>query len=193
MFFTKDDLKKIENYLRDRGVKDTDFPEVSYINPYDLVSIVQNSKNVKVRLDNLGNIFSQFSPFKGYFLNESILYNKYKNPKDGWSAWVGTPFPGTVYIVENGKWKDTGNPPDINCINVDLDDYVTKEELNLILSGIYERLDYIEEILKELIGDNKNKVINQVLYLKNGISNIIGNALYFTKDATYNNDTLILN
>ena len=65
--------------------------------------------------------------FKGYYLTETSLKESYPNPLKGDSAWVGEPFPGVVYTVENGKWKTSGKAPDFGDIN--LEDYATKEDL----------------------------------------------------------------
>lgn len=66
--------------------------------------------------------------FKGYFLTETSLKTTYPNPLYGESAWVGVPFPGVVYTVENGQWKTSGKAPEFGDIS--LEDYATKEELS---------------------------------------------------------------
>lgn len=66
--------------------------------------------------------------FKGYFLTETSLKNTYPNPLYGESAWVGVPFPGVVYTVENGQWETSGKAPEFGDIS--LEDYATKEELS---------------------------------------------------------------
>lgn len=86
--------------------------------------------------------------FKGYYLTETSLKESYPNPLKGDSAWVGEPFPGVVYTVENGKWKTSGKAPDFGDIN--LEDYATKEDLaaqDSKLTELSSNLNYkIEEV-----------------------------------------------
>lgn len=50
------------------------------------------------------------SHHKGYFETIDELKQQYPTPSEGDTAWVGTPYPGNVYNVVNGEWKDTGVP-----------------------------------------------------------------------------------
>lgn len=70
--------------------------------------------------------------FKGYYITETSLKNTYPTPFSGDSAWVGEPFPGVVYTVENGQWKTSGKAPEFGDIN--LADYYTKEEADSFIS-----------------------------------------------------------
>ena len=56
MFFTQEDYKKIENWLKERAVKDTDFNYAGGINGEEYVVIVQNGKNKKVSIKDILNI-----------------------------------------------------------------------------------------------------------------------------------------
>lgn len=53
MFFTKEDFRKIEEYLKVNGKKDTDFSRVSTANEDDLVVIVQNAINKSINVGDL--------------------------------------------------------------------------------------------------------------------------------------------
>lgn len=53
MYFTQEDFKRIEEYLRRRTIKDTEFPTVEPINGSEYVPIIQDSKNRVIALDSL--------------------------------------------------------------------------------------------------------------------------------------------
>lgn len=50
MFFTRDDYKKIENWLKERSVKDSQFEEVIDTYPNDDIMILQNGENKRVKI-----------------------------------------------------------------------------------------------------------------------------------------------
>jgi signal peptidase I len=55
---------------------------------------------------------TQNEKFKGYYPTESLLKSTYPTPKSGEYAYVGTPYPGTVYEVStDGTWTNTGVTP----------------------------------------------------------------------------------
>ena len=50
---------------------------------------------------------------KGYFMDVASLTAAVPSPRPGDFAWVGTPFPGTVYKCQTaGTWINTGVVPD---------------------------------------------------------------------------------
>jgi hypothetical protein len=52
--------------------------------------------------------------FKGYYSSESLLTDTYPAPKAGDYAYVGDPYPGTVYNCETeGTWVDTEDIPPV--------------------------------------------------------------------------------
>lgn len=53
MFFTKEDFRKIEEYLKLNGKKDTDFKKVTSANQDDIVVIVQNAINKSIEVGDL--------------------------------------------------------------------------------------------------------------------------------------------
>lgn len=53
MYFTIEDYRKIERWLRENSVKDTEFPEVSNLSLDENLPIIQDNKNKKISLKNL--------------------------------------------------------------------------------------------------------------------------------------------
>lgn len=53
MYFTKEDLERIEKWMRHRTVKDTSFELASSINGTELVPVIQNNENKNVRISKL--------------------------------------------------------------------------------------------------------------------------------------------
>lgn len=87
--------------------------------------INQNFQNINTDLE---KVKSATTKFKGYFTTEESLTDKIASPKIGDTAWVGEPYPGTVYDVQtDGQWHNTGKAPDTG--SVDLQDYAKKAEL----------------------------------------------------------------
>lgn len=87
--------------------------------------INQNFQNINTDLE---KVKSSTTKFKGYFTTEESLTDKIASPKIGDTAWVGEPYPGTVYDVQtDGQWHNTGKAPDTG--SVELQDYAKKEEL----------------------------------------------------------------
>lgn len=88
-------------------------------------TINSNFQNINVDLE---KVKSSTTKFKGYFTTETALKQAYPSPKVGDTAFVGEPYPGTVYDVQsNGAWHNTTKAPDAD--SVDLNDYATKEDL----------------------------------------------------------------
>ena len=69
MYFTKEDLKKIEEYLISKSVKDSDFVDAEVLDKQDYVTIVHNKDNYKLRLIDLIQIIKD--------LEIDSLYNSY--------------------------------------------------------------------------------------------------------------------
>ncbi|WP_163273800.1 hypothetical protein [Dysgonomonas sp. 511] len=66
--------------------------------------------------------------FKGYFENENLLKSAYPEPKVGDYAYVGSPFPGTVWICRaKGRWDAGGYTPKQPVI--ELNGYAKKDQL----------------------------------------------------------------
>lgn len=58
MFFTREDILKIQQALFKISVKDSELPNAESVTPNDIISIVQNGKNKKIKIvDFLEQIF----------------------------------------------------------------------------------------------------------------------------------------
>lgn len=53
MFFTQDDYKKIEEWLKKRAIKDIDLPEVNILNLNDKIPIIQDNQNKIISATNM--------------------------------------------------------------------------------------------------------------------------------------------
>lgn len=91
----------------------------------------ENFSKVNTEVEKLKNATTKN---KGYFTTEEALRAAYPTPTDGTYAWVGTPYPGTVYESTGGAWADTGQVPDTELVN--LAEYATKEEVQAIRDEI---------------------------------------------------------
>lgn len=141
--------------------------------------------------------------FKGYFLTETSLKESYPNPLYGDSAWVGEPFPGVVYTVENGEWKTSGKAPEFG--DVKLEDYATKEELTELdykkiqIKGEFVWSDYFynegsKEIVKISSESNYralifNPIRNSNYVIKNVVDGFLGKFVYYK--GSINNATFV--
>lgn len=64
--------------------------------------------------------------FKGYFSDLNSLKLAVPAPQPGDYAWVGTPFPGTVYKCQvAGVWQNSGEVP--NTPTVDLNNWTQQD------------------------------------------------------------------
>lgn len=96
--------------------------------PQEQVFGLNNALDDKASKDDLANATTKF---KGYHSSiEKLLaeYPQAKNEKD-FFAWVGSPYPGTVYkvYVDGGAWTDTGEVPTQQ--EIDLAEYAKKTDL----------------------------------------------------------------
>lgn len=82
----------------------------------------------RVLVGTIENIELKTTRFKGYYNSVGSLTDEYSNPSQGDFAWVGEPYPGTVYDVVNNQWHDTGAAPDIGSVN--LADYYKKSDID---------------------------------------------------------------
>ena len=53
-----------------------------------------------------------------YYNTSTDLNTLRPKPSNGEQAWVGTPYPGTVWNVVDGVWTDTTVVPDVNTVNL---------------------------------------------------------------------------
>ena len=75
MFFTREDILKIQNALLQLGVKDSELPNAESVNYNDILSIVQDGKNKHIGIK---DFFNQISLWKKEdFINITDKYDKY--------------------------------------------------------------------------------------------------------------------
>lgn len=91
---------------------------------------VINNNNDKINAE-LTSLKSSTTNFKGYFTDISSLQSAFPNPKDGQSAWVGSPYPGTVYKANSGSWTNTSEVPSVP--EVELNDYYDKMQVDSMM------------------------------------------------------------
>ena len=73
MFFTKEDLDYIKEYLKRDSIKDSDLPEITALNGAEQIVLVQDSDNVIIRVsDFIKNIIELQATD---FINISYRYN----------------------------------------------------------------------------------------------------------------------
>lgn len=75
MYFTQEDYKKIEDWLHKKAVKDTSYQEASMLTGNELLTLVQEGYNRKIRLKDFTN--QLFNVNVEDFLNVSHSYDSY--------------------------------------------------------------------------------------------------------------------
>lgn len=68
MFFTQEDYKKIEEYLKRTAIKDSEFNTIQYLNQKDFIPVLHNNINSKISVRDL---------YKGIGKNNIINFNEY--------------------------------------------------------------------------------------------------------------------
>ena len=75
MFFTREDILKIQKALLQLGVKDSELPNAESVNYNDILSIIQDGENKKIKIK---DFFNQISLWKREsFINITDIYDKY--------------------------------------------------------------------------------------------------------------------
>mgnify|MGYP002515443002 CR=1 FL=1 len=74
MFFTKEDFQRIENYLKNKSIRDTEFPTTYHVNDIDTIVITQDNYNKKLSIGNFVNSLGLFDKYN-YFINVTEKYN----------------------------------------------------------------------------------------------------------------------
>lgn len=75
MFFTREDILKIQKALLQLGVKDSELPNAESVTYNDILSIVQDDKNKKIKIKDFFNQISLWK--KESFINITDTYDKY--------------------------------------------------------------------------------------------------------------------
>lgn len=164
MYLTEEDLRKIEDYLKKRGMRDTDFPVSFPLTGEEVISIVQEGKNVKTllkyllasfRTSNFINVNDITKTDKSYTLEEAIDLI----PK---SARVE----GCI----------------ITFIESNVDEWRLYQYLGKSINEWYD-IEYWRDILKEMpnhfkgVYDNEDLLINTVKLPEVGDYAFVGNSL----------------
>ena len=75
MFFTREDILKIQQALLQLGVKDSELPSTEYVTYDDTLSIVQDGKNKQIKIE---DFFNQISLWKREdFINITDKYDEH--------------------------------------------------------------------------------------------------------------------
>lgn len=81
----------------------------------------------------------------GYFGSYEALLAKFPTANQGDNAWVGSPYPGTIWEYVDGGWHDTGIVPIID--NVDLSEYPQWSDLDDVIAMLDSKADSDSAIL----------------------------------------------
>ena len=138
MFFTREDILKIQNALLQLSIKDSELPNAEPVTYDDTLSIVQDGKNKKIKLKDFFNQISLWK--KESFINITDIYDKYYitlieaintvpilQRKDGLvitfqdtgGDWVIYQFRGTIdEFFDTTKWKWIENINDVDLVEI---------------------------------------------------------------------------
>ena len=114
--------------------------DLNYTTEEEVANVYATDAKLNTTANNLGNsinttknnlieyVDNKTTKFKGYYTTAALLKSAYpavNNEKD-FFAWVGTPYPGTVYKVnsDGGAWTNTSQIPDQS---VDLTNYLEEQ------------------------------------------------------------------
>lgn len=115
----------------------------------DIASFI-NSNFEKIRLELISLRHASILTFcKGYFSTELRLLNKYSSGKTGEYAFVGSPWPGTIYEWQDTAWIDTKVVPQIG-------EAVFIELLKRHIDNRTIYWDVINEVIKSHGGSGEN-------------------------------------
>ena len=138
MFFTREDILKIQNALLQLSVKDSELPSAEPVTYDDTLSIVQDGKNKQIKIE---DFFNQISLWKRedfinitdkydehyIILSEAIKLVPVLQRKDGLvitfqdtgGDWVIYQFRGTIdEFFDTTKWKWLENINDIDLVEI---------------------------------------------------------------------------
>lgn len=127
---------------------------------------LQDALNDKASKEDLENVTTKF---KGYYTNLSDLQEAYPQPenKKDWFAWVGSPYPGTVWKVnaDVAEWVDTGEIPTQQ--EIDLAEYAKQDDLLQVESKINYTKLFEDRIYSESQITLMRKFISVAVYTNN--------------------------
>ena len=166
MFFTREDILKIQQALLQLGVKDSELPSTEYVTYDDTLSIVQEGKNRKIEVK---DFFNQISLWKKEdFLNITDKYDKhYISLRDAInSVPVLHRKDGLVITFQDtdGNWR-------IYQFRGNITEFLNKEKW-------LDLYDYKNYIVQSIVPDEED--------LTASIPDENGNSLVHLKDRVYN-------
>ena len=138
MFFTREDILKIQNALLKLSIKDSELPNAEPVTYDDTLSIVQDGKNKQIKIE---DFFNQISLWKREdFINITDKYDEHHislieainlvpilQRKDGLvitfqdtgGDWVIYQFRGTIdEFFDTTKWKWIENINDVDLVEI---------------------------------------------------------------------------
>ena len=138
MFFTREDILKIQNALLKLSVKDSELPNAEPVTYDDTLSIVQDGKNKQIKIE---DFFNQISLWKREdFINITDKYDEHYiilseaiklvpvlqrkgglviTFQDTGGDWVIYQFRGTIdEFFDTTKWKWLENINDVNLVEI---------------------------------------------------------------------------
>lgn len=162
MFFTREDYKKIENWLKNRAIKDTEFLNSGAINGSETIVVVQNGKNKKMYIKDLVIDTSSFNPV--YISN--ILDKTTKMPTSYGSLKEGTTvkdIEGLSYnklfdLILFGTINDT--PDTFDFINISPTNKTVSANGESFSVNILSSTEWFIENLIDWVSVSKNSGIN---------------------------------
>ena len=165
MFFTREDILKIQQALLQLGVKDSELPSTKYVTYDDTLSIVQDGKNKKIEVK---DFFNQISLWKKEdFLNITDKYDEhYISLRDAINL---VPIlqrkDGLVITFQdtNGDWR-------IYQFRGNITEFLNKEKW-------FDLYDYRNYIVQSIVPDEED--------LTTSMPDENGNSLVYLKDRIY--------
>ena len=84
MYFTQEDYKKIEEYLKQNSKRDTDFPSVTEVTNDDYVPIIQDNENKKISVNALRSELEEGPAGESAY--EAAVRHGYQGTEEEWLA-----------------------------------------------------------------------------------------------------------
>lgn len=125
MYFTVEDYRKIEKWLRENSIKDTEFPETSDLSLDEQLPIIQDNKNKKTSLKNLVDFLAK---------TDSELDIESNNPIENQAV------ARAIYELQSRK----------NYIKISYNELVTlRDNSELIPGNLYQIIDYTTTTIQD--------------------------------------------
>ena len=166
MFFTREDILKLQKALLQLGVKDSELPNAESVTYNDILSIVQDGKNKKIKIKDFFNQISLWK--KESFINITDTYDKYYITL--------TEAINTVPILQRKDglvitFQDTNDDWRIYQFRGNITEFLNEEKW-------FDLYDYRNYIVKSIVPDEED--------LTASTPDKNGNSLVSLKDRIYN-------